>query len=114
MFAKSPCWLPSSSWYLTPALRIAVPVPLPFLPPPFPWPHGRRGQAPQPDVQNYCETALPDTIRVLSCLQANRRCITLRATVFLVSARSVIPGVSARPSLRPPRPQPRNHRACHS
>ena len=26
----------------------------------------------QPDVQKFCEQALPDTMRVLQCLQANR------------------------------------------
>ncbi len=38
-----------------------------------------------PDVKKYCETALPDTMRVLSCLQANRARISGACNRVLVS-----------------------------
>jgi hypothetical protein len=38
-----------------------------------------------PDVQKYCETALPDTMRVLACLQANRPKISVACNRVLVS-----------------------------
>src|SRR5262245_46611527 len=51
---------------------LAQPLPLPL--PPFPLPTGTPEEraACQPDVQKFCEYALPDTMRVLHCLQANR------------------------------------------
>jgi len=47
-------------------------LPLPF--PPFPLPQGTPEEraACAPDVHRFCENALPDTFRVLQCLQANR------------------------------------------
>jgi hypothetical protein len=53
------------------------PFPLPF--PPFPLPQGTPEEraACQPDVQRFCESALPDTMRVLQCLQANRTRISV-------------------------------------
>ncbi len=53
----------------TPALSQ---LPLPF--PPLPMPQGTPEEraACQPDVQKFCEYALPDTLRVLQCLQGNR------------------------------------------
>lgn len=49
-----------------------LPLPLPF--PPLPMPQGTPEEraACQPDVQRFCEYALPDTLRVLQCLQGNR------------------------------------------
>ena len=55
-----------------PALSQPLPLPLPL--PPFPLPQGTPEEraACQPDVQKFCEYALPDTLRVLQCLQGNR------------------------------------------
>jgi hypothetical protein len=55
----------------TPALS-QFPLPLPL--PPLPMPQGTPEEraACQPDVQKFCEYALPDTLRVLQCLQGNR------------------------------------------
>jgi hypothetical protein len=49
-----------------------LPLPLPL--PPLPMPQGTPEEraACQPDVQRFCEYALPDTMRVLQCLQGNR------------------------------------------
>jgi hypothetical protein len=61
---SSPAWLPP-----------AQPPPLPFPPlPPFPLPQGTPEERATctPDVQRFCEHALPDTFRVLQCLQLNR------------------------------------------
>lgn len=57
----------------TPALA-QLPFPLP-LPLPLPMPEGTPEDraACQPDVHKFCEAALPDTNRVLQCLQTNRR-----------------------------------------
>jgi hypothetical protein len=38
-----------------------------------------------PDVHKYCEAALPDTMRVLACLQANRTKISVACNKVLVS-----------------------------
>lgn len=38
-----------------------------------------------PDVQKYCEAALPDTMRVLACLQSNRSRISTACNRVLVS-----------------------------
>jgi len=55
----------------TPALsQFPLPLPLPPLPVPQGTPEERA--ACQPDVQKFCEYALPDTLRVLQCLQGNR------------------------------------------
>jgi hypothetical protein len=61
------------------------PFPLPF--PPLPTPQGTPEEraACAPDVQKYCETALPDTMRVLACLQANRTRISNACNRVLVS-----------------------------
>jgi len=68
----------------TPAL--AQP-PLPFPPLPLPMPQGTPEEraACAPDVQKYCEAALPDTMRVLACLQANRSRISTACNRVLVS-----------------------------
>jgi hypothetical protein len=57
--------------------RAQLPFPLPL--PPLPMPQGTPEEraACQPDVQRYCESALPDTMRVLHCLQTNRRRISV-------------------------------------
>ena len=72
---------------LTPALAQLPfpPLPLPF--PPLPMPQGTPEEqaACSPDVQKYCETALPDTMRVLACLQANRAKISTACNRVLVS-----------------------------
>lgn len=65
--------------------------PLPFpplpLPLPLPMPQGTPEEraACAPDVQKYCEAALPDTMRVLACLQANRSRISNACNRVLVS-----------------------------
>ena len=71
--------------YLTPALAQPPFPPLPF--PPLPMPQGTPEEraACAPDVQKYCETALPDTMRVLACLQANRTKISNACNRVLVS-----------------------------
>jgi hypothetical protein len=38
-----------------------------------------------PDLQRYCEAALPDTMRVLACLQSNRSRISNACNRVLVS-----------------------------
>ena len=52
---------------------------LPFPPLPLPLPPGTPEDraACQADVQRFCESALPDTNRVLQCLQTNRRRISV-------------------------------------
>jgi hypothetical protein len=71
MFAKAILLLAVLVAGSTPALA-QPPLPLPF--PPFPLPQGTPEEraACAPDVQRFCENALPDTFRVLQCLQANR------------------------------------------
>jgi hypothetical protein len=71
--------------YLTPAFAQLPFPPLPF--PPLPMPQGTPEEraACAPDVQKYCETALPDTMRVLACLQANRPKISVACNRVLVS-----------------------------
>ncbi len=49
--------------------------PLPFPPLPQGTPEDRA--ACQADVQRFCKSALPDTNRVLQCLQTNRRRISV-------------------------------------
>ena len=53
-----------------PALSQPLPLPLP----PFPLPQGTPEEraACAPDVNRFCEYALPDVFRVLQCLQGNR------------------------------------------
>jgi hypothetical protein len=60
-------------------------IPLPF--PPLPMPQGTPEEraACAPDVQKFCEAALPDTMRVLACLQANRARISNACNRVLVS-----------------------------
>ena len=60
-------------------------LPLPF--PPLPMPQGTPEEraACAPDVHKYCEAALPDTMRVLACLQANRGRISRACNQVLVS-----------------------------
>jgi len=59
----------------SPALAQLPFPPLPFPPLPQGTPEDRA--ACQPDVQRFCEYALPDTMRVLQCLQSNRRRISV-------------------------------------
>ncbi len=70
---------------LTPALAQLPFPPLPF--PPLPMPQGTPEEraACAPDVQKFCEAALPDTMRVLACLQANRTRISTACNGVLVS-----------------------------
>jgi hypothetical protein len=58
----------------TPAL--AQLPPLPPLPLPLPTGTPEDRAACEPDVRKFCESALPDTNRVLQCLQTNRRRIS--------------------------------------
>ncbi|MCC6776388.1 MAG: hypothetical protein IT537_07080 [Hyphomicrobiales bacterium] len=74
----------------TPALAQPPLPPLPFPPlpvPPLPMPQGTPEEraACAPDVQKYCEAALPDTMRVLACLQTNRPRISNACNRVLVS-----------------------------
>jgi hypothetical protein len=64
---------------------LPLPLPLPF--PPLPMPQGTPEEraACAPDVQKFCEAALPDTMRVLSCLQANRSRISTACNRVLAS-----------------------------
>jgi hypothetical protein len=68
----------------TPALA-QFPLPLPF--PPLPMPQGTPEEraACAPDVHRFCEAALPDTMRVLACLQANRPRISAACNRVLVN-----------------------------
>ena len=58
---------------------------LPF--PPLPMAQGTPEEraACGPDVRKFCEPALPDTMRVLACLQANRTRISSACNRVLVS-----------------------------
>jgi hypothetical protein len=60
-------------------------LPLPF--PPLPMAQGTPEEraACGPDVHKFCEPALPDTVRVLACLQANRGKISSACNRVLVS-----------------------------
>jgi hypothetical protein len=55
------------------AARAQLPLPLP-LPLPQGTPEDRA--ACEPDVQRYCRHAIPDQLRVLGCLQDNRKRIS--------------------------------------
>ena len=69
-----------------PALaQFPLPLPLPF--PPLPMPQGTPEEraACAPDVHRFCEAALPDTMRVLACLQGNRSRISAACNRVLVS-----------------------------
>ena len=70
---------------LVPALAQPALPPLPF--PPLPMPQGTPEEraACAPDVQKFCEKALPDTMRVLGCLQANRSRISAACNRVLAS-----------------------------
>jgi hypothetical protein len=71
----------------TPSLA-QLPLPFPPLPfPPLPMPQGSPEEraACAPDVQKFCESALPDTMRVLACLQGNRARISAACNRVLVS-----------------------------
>jgi hypothetical protein len=70
---------------LTPALAQLPFPPLPL--PPLPMMQGTEEEraACYPDVQKYCEAALPDTMRVLACLQAHRTKISGACNRVLVS-----------------------------
>ena len=69
---------------VTPALaQPPIPLPLPPLPMPQGTPEERAACA--PDVRKFCEAAMPDTMRVLSCLQANRPKISVACNRVLVS-----------------------------
>ena len=85
MFRKVTLLVVALGTLLTPALAQLPFPPLPF--PPLPMPQGSPEEraACAPDVKKYCETALPDTMRVLSCLQANRPRISGACNQVLVS-----------------------------
>jgi hypothetical protein len=87
MFRKATLLLTVFIAILTPALAQLPlpPLPLPF--PPLPMPEGTPEEraACAPDVQKYCEAAMPDTMRVLGCLQANRTRISAACNRVLVS-----------------------------
>jgi hypothetical protein len=70
---------------LTPALAQLPFPPLPL--PPLPMMQGTEEEraACFPDVQKYCEAALPDTMRVLACLQSNRPKISVACNRVLAS-----------------------------
>ena len=59
------------------------PLPLPL---PLPLPEGTPEDraACEPDVQRYCKAAIPDTFRVLNCLQANRKQISRACEAVLI------------------------------
>ena len=69
------------------ATPVMAQLPLPFPPLPLPMPQGTPEEraACGPDVQRYCEAALPDTMRVLTCLQSNRSRISNACNRVLVS-----------------------------
>ena len=69
------------------ATPVMAQLPLPFPPLPLPMPQGTPEEraACAPDVQKYCEAALPDTMRVLACLQSNRSRISNACNRVLVS-----------------------------
>jgi len=84
MFRKVTLLVAALAVYVTPALaQLPIPLPLPPLPMPQGTPEERAACA--PDVRKYCETAMPDTMRVLSCLQANRPKISGACNRVLVS-----------------------------
>jgi hypothetical protein len=60
-----------------------LPLPLPL---PIPMPTGTPEDraACEPDVQRYCRAAIPDTFRVLNCLQDNRRQISTACQNVLI------------------------------
>ena len=58
-----------------------LPLPLP-LPMPQGTPEDRA--ACEPDVQRYCKSAIPDQLRVLGCLQDNRKRISNACQAVLV------------------------------
>jgi len=62
-----------------------LPLPLP-IPPIIPLPEGTPEDraACQGDVQRYCQSALPDNMRVLSCLQYNRQSISRACQAVLI------------------------------
>lgn len=59
------------------------PLPLPL---PLPLPQGTPEDraACEPDVQRYCKSAIPDQLRVLGCLQDNRKQISRACQGVLV------------------------------
>ena len=84
MFRKVTLLVAALAVYVTPALaQPPFPLPLPPLPMPQGTPEERAACA--PDVRKYCEAAMPDTMRVLSCLQANRTKISGACNRVLVS-----------------------------
>jgi len=69
---------------MLPAMPAPAQLPLPL---PLPLAEGTPEEraACASDVHRYCAPALPDTMRVLSCLQANRARISLACNRVLVS-----------------------------
>jgi hypothetical protein len=59
------------------------PLPLPI---PLPLPQGTPEDraACEPDVKRYCQSAVPDQLRVLGCLQDNRKQISRACQAVLV------------------------------
>jgi len=91
MFRKATLLLTVFAAIVTPAVAqlppLLPPPPLPLPLPPLPMPEGTPEEraACAPDVQKYCEAAIPDTMRVLGCLQANRTRISAACNRVLVS-----------------------------
>jgi hypothetical protein len=86
---KDPMWRKISlliAVLMVPAMPALAQLPLP-LPMPLPLAEGTPEEraACASDVHRYCAPALPDTMRVLSCLQANRTRISLACNRVLVS-----------------------------
>ena len=75
--------LTTPAWAQSQAPR-PLPLPLPLPSPNFQGTPEEQAAC-RPDVQKYCETALPDTMRVLACLQANRSKISNACNRVLVS-----------------------------
>jgi hypothetical protein len=86
MFRKVTLFIVVLGACLTPALAQPPLPPLPF-PPLLPMPQGTPEErtACAPDVHKFCEPALPDTMRVLACLQANRSRISTACNRVLVT-----------------------------
>jgi hypothetical protein len=73
MFRKTILVVVATTWSSVALAQLPLPLPLP-LPMMEGTPEDRA--ACNPDVQKYCQAAIPDTMRVLGCLQQNRQRIS--------------------------------------